>query len=353
MFFFSLVTISAIQLNEIAEFKDELRQRYKDCKELKQRERLHALLLVASGYPQKEVAKIFLVDEDTIGNWVKTWLEEKRAADKPRSGRPKEINSKTEEEICQLVDENNPREHGINASMWDSRSLSLWLKEEKGIDVTEERIRQLLVANGFKYVKAEFEPIQADENKRQEFKEKFAEVLRELPKWASVLFLDEMSSSLGSKKGYGWTRQRRLVVRVNASKKRTNVVAAVNPLTGNKVTMKSKTFNKHDFIRFLKKIMQEYRHAIYLFTDGAPAHIAKEVKEFLKAHPRLNVIFLPAYSPDLNPAEQLWNHTRIKCLNNRLFMSVKQMNATLDWFFRSLGPPEIKRICNCQMLLPV
>lgn len=338
-------------MNELSDFKDELRQRYKDCKELKQRERLHALLLVASGYSQREVAKIFFVDEDTIGNWARTWLEERRVADKPRSGRSKEIDINTEKELCQLVDENNPREHGINASMWDSRSLRLWL-EEKGIEVTGERIRQLLIANGFKYVKAEFQPIQADEKKRQEFKEKFAELLSELPKWTSILFLDEMSSSLGSKKGYGWTRQKRLVVKVNASKKRTNVVAAVNPLTGSKVTMKSKTFNKYDFIRFLEKIMQKYRHAIYLFTDSAPAHIAKEVKEFLKAHPRLNVIFLPAYSPDMNPAELLWNHIRRKCLNNRLFGSIKQMNATLDWFFRSLGPVKIKGVCSYQMLLP-
>ena len=40
-----------------------------------ERQRCHALLLVHQGYSYREVAQILLVDEETIGRWVRQYQE--------------------------------------------------------------------------------------------------------------------------------------------------------------------------------------------------------------------------------------------------------------------------------------
>jgi transposase len=47
---------------------------------------------------------------------------------------------------------------------------------------------------------------------------------------------------------------------------------------------------------------------IFLIVDGHPTHRSKLVKEHLKKlKERLQLFFLPPYSPELNPDELVWN----------------------------------------------
>lgn len=43
-----------------------------------------------------------------------------------------------------------------------------------------------------------------------------------------------------------------------------------------------------------------------LILDNSKIHYATELQPFLKEHPRLQLVFLPPYSPNLNPVEGLW-----------------------------------------------
>ena len=49
----------------------------------------------------------------------------------------------------------------------------------------------------------------------------------------------------------------------------------------------------------------------YVIWDGHPTHRAKKVKQCIESfNGRLEIFVLPSYAPDLNPIEQLWNHTK-------------------------------------------
>ena len=61
-------------LNE-ADYQDAVRH-YKNMKgNGHERQRYHALILVHQGYRHREVAEILLVDEDTVGRWVRQYQE--------------------------------------------------------------------------------------------------------------------------------------------------------------------------------------------------------------------------------------------------------------------------------------
>ena len=59
-------------------------------------------------------------------------------------------------------------------------------------------------------------------------------------------------------------------------------------------------------IRFLKRLLRGIRGPISLIWDSAGIHIRKIVKVFIAAHPRLTLIYLPKYAPELNPVEYVW-----------------------------------------------
>ena len=68
--------------------------------------------------------------------------------------------------------------------------------------------------------------------------------------------------------------------------------------------------------------------------DGGPIHCGPAVTRVLARHPRLMVERFPAYAPELNPDEQVWNHFKTQ-LANGCPLSIDQ---SLDDPARSPGP---------------
>jgi transposase len=60
---------------------------------------------------------------------------------------------------------------------------------------------------------------------------------------------------------------------------------------------------------FLQHLLRHLRGKLLVIWDGLPAHRSRVVKDFLRQQrKRLEVEFLPAYAPELNPVEYLWGY---------------------------------------------
>lgn len=59
------------------------------------------------------------------------------------------------------------------------------------------------------------------------------------------------------------------------------------------------------------------RGLIILLWDGGPIHRGPALNQPLARHPRLMIERLPAYAPELNPYEQVWNHFKCELANGR------------------------------------
>ena len=65
------------------------------------------------------------------------------------------------------------------------------------------------------------------------------------------------------------------------------------------------------FIDFLRKLRQDAGCPIFVIADNARYHHSKKVQAFLETQVgQIMMAFLPAYSPELNPDEQVWNHAK-------------------------------------------
>ena len=262
---------------------------------------LHAL---SRGYAVSLVAEIFCVDEASVYRWIDRWQAERNLADQPREGRPPKLAEKDKKEIKKLVEENDPKKHGVNASFWDCKELRLYLLSTRGKNVSQETIRRYLRGMGAHYVKAELEYAEADEDERENFAQRLLQDLSSKPDSVVVLFQDEMSVECSPRKGYGWTFEKRLVVKApQTDRRRMNCFGAVNPFEGRVVQMTTKKEAKAPaFVRFLRRITREYPEGgIWVYADNLKVHKSEKVGRFLQKHPRVELRFLPAYSPTSTP----------------------------------------------------
>lgn len=328
---------------------EELLGLYKSCKDYKERERYHAVLLVKIGRKIKSVAELFFVDEETIRLWIKKWDDEKNVKDKPRPGNKKKLSKEQEEQICKLVDENNPQEHGYKTATWDCIELKKFVEDKFGIEISDEAIRKLLKKYGFSYKKAEYLFSKRDLEKRNNFiAELFA--LYESLENTKIMFCDEMSTKLHPKLGYVWTRSDKVYVETNCSHKRISTIAAIEPIIGEKVSANYDRNDADSFVLFLEKLETSTNQNIVLVLDNYPVHHSRKVRDCLEKKGRITLKHLPTYSPDLNVIEWLWGYARIKYLNSRGSSTIEELNKTVQNCFDSIDSEQIKRICNIDII---
>jgi transposase len=336
----------------LEEDEPALRKLAKSTRDANARVRYLALHALSIHKPVSLVAEIFCVDPSSLYNWILKWKEQGNLEDDFKPGRPVVLSEEQKQEIRNLVEENNPKGHGINASAWDTKELRRYFGF-KGEKVSREVIRKALHELGAKYVKATLAYAEANRAEQEEFARRFVQASEQNQGKALIFFEDEMSAGCSARKGYGWTFGDRLVVKApQRSKKRVNCFGAVNPFNGEVAEMSSGQAKAPAFIRFLQTKLLD-RHPskkIIVYLDKGPVHRAKEVQRFLKKNPKLELRFLPSYSPDLNPVEHWWGYKRLKFLNNRSFESPHHISLAMASFARQTDPQTIMDVCSLEPL---
>jgi putative transposase len=120
-------------------------------------------------------------------------------------------------------------------------------------------------------------------------------------------------------------------------------IGGVNYHTGETVVIVRRRKRRSEIAEFLELLLKKHpQETIYVAWDNANTHEDDEVEAVVRgAAGRLILMYLPTYSPWLNPIEMLWRHYRREVTHCELFTSVKALiDATLDFFNRYNQTPE-------------
>ena len=108
-------------------------------------------------------------------------------------------------------------------------------------------------------------------------------------------------------------------VAVDQKKEAISFYGALNVVTGKETVSPAPRQTSEYTVRFLRKLEKEYQgKKVLLIWDGAPWHRGK-VRDYLKEKGKkwwLEIIYFPAYSPDLNPQEHVWKLAKQTCTHN-------------------------------------
>ncbi len=91
-------------------------------------------------------------------------------------------------------------------------------------------------------------------------------------------------------------------------------------------------------VAFLRQLLRQVRGKLLVIWDGAPIHRCQAVKDFLAqgAAKRLHIERLPAYAPELNPDEGVWNLLKRGELANRCCRDLDELRWEVSLALRRL-----------------
>jgi transposase len=120
-------------------------------------------------------------------------------------------------------------------------------------------------------------------------------------------------------------------------------IGAVNYHTGETVVLFERRKRRREVAKLLEALVAKHpTGTIYVAWDNADTHQDDEVEAVVRAAAgRLVLLYLPTYSPWLNPIEMLWRHFRREVTHCELFASVKALlAAAADFFARYNREPQ-------------
>ena len=100
---------------------------------------------------------------------------------------------------------------------------------------------------------------------------------------------------------------------------------------------------------FLRHVRARHTGPLVVFWDNAPTHSGDALRTYLTTPDLgLRLARLPAYSPDFNAAEAIWDWARDEVTANTCFGTAARVREHLDPFFAGLAarPEEVKRRCR-------
>jgi len=297
--------------------------KYKKESDPRTRIRLLGLHHIQSGKTFTEVARMLLVGHKTVSEWLVRFISEGIAGltDKPGRGRKPKLSA---EEVLNLKKTVLRQIEEREGGRLKGTEIVKILKERFGADYTLSGVYDLLKRLNIVWITVRSKHPKANPEKQKDFKDNFSAKAEEaLPddielKNVDIWFQDEARIGMQGTVTRVWaekgTRPRLIQQRQFLS---TYIFGAFSPENDEAcglILPKSDTAAMEIHLKEISDMVAEERHAL-IVLDGAAWHTTEK----LECPENVSLLTLPAYSPELNPAEQVWQQMRQDSLSNRCF----------------------------------
>jgi transposase len=278
--------------------------------------RLRALRGIELGFSEVELGELLGVCHETISRWWTSYRAEGLdSLPGGRTGRPlgsaRSLSDAQAEHIQGLIDEHSPASLGIAHALWTRRAVRDLIRKEYAIDLAERTVGHYLQRWGYTSKKPARRSRKQDPDEVERW---LAETYPAIESRAAeengeVLWTDEVGVDADHHPGRGYSREgERATMEVPGPHIRVNQITAVS----NEGTVRFMTYkgslDAAVFLVFLSELIEGATRKIFLIADRLQAHKTPEVLAWIGAHEdRIEVFFLPAYSPEMNPVEYLNN----------------------------------------------
>ena len=278
-------------------------------------ERANAIRLLQKGYTRAEVADILDVAESSVYGWQSKFRKGGLAAlsTKIASG-PKRL--LTDKQLLQLYWwlRGNPRQVGFDSGLWTRKIVGELIRREFGIDYSPQNVGKILAMLGFSPQRPVYQALERDPEKRRKWMEETFPAIKKRAdqEGAKIFFADEAACRTDHHAGTTWAPAGQTPV-VKGTGKRENIgmISAISVRGAMHWMVYEETMDSKLFTEYLSRLIHDVKGKIFLIADRAGYHTSKETREWAEKHKnRIELFFLPSYSPDLNPDEWVWKNVK-------------------------------------------
>lgn len=310
----------------------ELRASHRSEKNKHAADKIKAVVLLGSGWKLRDVKEALLLDDETLRSYVERY----------KSGGVEELIKTHYAGKSSLLDESQQKQLSaeLESKIYLTTSAVIeYVEESFGIRYSLSGMRDLLHRLGYEFKKPKLVPGESDAQAQDIFVEQYEKFMEKKGSDVEVLFMDAVHPQHNTMAAYGWMKKgERRCLPSNSGRARLNLHGAINVETNEMTVVESPTVDKDSTLQVLELVEQKYPKArqIVVILDNARYHYSKEVKEWLKGK-RLRLVFLPAYSPQLNLIERVWKFFKKKVLYNTYHATLQDFRNAAIGFFRNIG----------------
>lgn len=245
--------------------------------------------------------------------------------EKKHRGRPRKLAPNECKDLVEKFQKQRPEQY-----FWSVRKFHGILKENKELDISYSTVRRIIIEQGLSLQVPRPWPAEQDEEKRVIFREKFKELYSNPD--IEVWFLDETGIEGNPRPRKAWYPKGSRPKHLRQSEHiRTNICGMVAPRSGEFFAIElpySDTITFQCFLDEANKTITPSRKRSVIIMDNASWHKVSTLR-WGKFEP----VYLPPYSPDLNPIERLWLVLKanffsgfladsVEALSNRVFAAL-------------------------------
>ena len=307
---------------------------------------LHLLLLCATGRTPSEVANVLFCSRSSVYRIVGAYragtlpcAEGSEWAPPPR--RRRFLTPSLKRSVLALL-KTAPRAVGWCRTRWSCATLAVELQVRRGIEVSAETMRCWLHELGWEWKRAKV-VAKDDDPDRVTKLARIRLAVEQLRAGAALFFADELDINLLPKVGYQWMPKGEQVEVMTPGTNEKRYLAGALDITTGRITH-CVWYRKQTglFLELLDTL--DRTHPAPLFTqltvvvDNAKLHKAKKVQQWLAAHPRVEVLYLPTYCPDANPIERAFGDVHDKCTRNHTRKRIWHLVGDVKHHLQGNGP---------------
>ena len=257
---------------------------------------------------------MLLIDDGTVRRWRSIFETEGMKAlleDNYKGG----LSNLTTEQQKELS------EHLEGHIYLTAKEICAYVETKYNIQYTTKGMTSLLHNIGFSYKKPKHIPGKADKQAQEEFIEKYNELKANKSKEDRIYFMDGVHPLHNSQPAFGWIKKgKEQTLKTNTGRMRVNINGAYDIENHKAVIRDDETINSQSTIALLEQMLREQPLGmLYIILDNARYYRSQIVKDFLLQNQRIQFVFLPAYSPNLNIIERLWKFFKKKTTYNKYY----------------------------------
>lgn len=311
--------------------------------------RKQGMELLRMGTKQAHVARKMGVNRRTVYDWRKRMDNDQDFRNRKKKGRNSRLTDDQKKRLKEIID-NGAVSYGFPTDLWTLKRIASVIEKEFGVHYNTTYIWQLLRVLGYSaQIPIAVAMEKDDDYVKRWLSEEYPQYVKEAREHdATILFLDESGMQSRPNVRRTWSiRGKRHQMSVKEARDRISIVSAVSEDGELFFSMKYESMRDHDIVSFLEQLLSEINGFIYIFWDNITIHRSEDVKEFLfDNNDRMITRRIPAYSPELNPDEWIWDALKYQELPNFCPSSKEELWHTAEeTLLRMKSDPErIKKI---------
>ena len=307
----------------------QLKLLHKKQRDRRAADKIKAIVLLGTGWTLSSVSEALLLDTETLRSYVKKYREGKidEVVKLKYEGRKSNLSNEAKLELQTYLSKN---------TYPDVKSIIFYVKSKYGVLYKSTGMRNILKELGFVYKKPKLIPNTTNPVEVIAFLQRYEKIRRSKK---PLYFMDGVHPQYNSRPSHGWIlRGETKALLSNTGRKRININGAINIDTKKIITNINESINAQSTISLFKKILKDNKNEkkVYIVCDNAGYYRGKLVKNFLEKNKKIEIVFLPSYSPFLNLIERLWKYFNKIVLYNKYYAKFSEFKeACLKFFKRS------------------